>query len=95
MQERKTTRKLIEQVAEIIKQAEAESKLGKQLLGNFQTDNLFKYEEIEAEVKNRFVYKKNVYCNDRINNIYQHLDGTIIQTVHIVDSPIIKHIHIF
>ena len=34
----------MEQVAEIIKQAEAESKLGKQLLSNFQTDNSFKYE---------------------------------------------------
>ena len=39
MQKRKTIKKLIEQVAEIIKQSKAELEFSKQLLGNFSTEN--------------------------------------------------------
>ena len=35
----------------------------------------------ETEVENEISYKNNVYCNDGINKIYQHLDGTIMQTL--------------
>ena len=39
IQKRKTTRKLIDQSAEVIKQPETESGSSKQLLDNFQTEN--------------------------------------------------------
>ena len=41
MKKRKIILKLIDQVAEIIYQIEGESGLSKQLLGNFQTENLY------------------------------------------------------
>ena len=32
---------------------------------------------------------------DGTDKIYWYLDGTIIQTVHIIDNSVINHIHIF
>ena len=68
MQKRKTIWKLIDQVTEIINQPQAESGLSKQLLGNFQTENLclHKYSRLKQTMH---LLVKNVYCNDGINKV--------------------------
>ena len=43
-----------------VKQPKAESGLSKQLLNNFQAENSCDCKQLEAEVKNRVAYKKNV-----------------------------------
>ena len=43
-----------------IQQTRAESGLNKQLLGNYQTENLCNSKQLEAEVKNGVAYKNNV-----------------------------------
>ena len=43
MYKKRSIWKLIDQVVEIIKQSETESELSKELLGNFQAENLYNH----------------------------------------------------
>ena len=50
--------KKIHQNSRTVKQPKTESELSKQLLCNFQTENLCDLKQLEAEVKNGVTYKK-------------------------------------
>ena len=57
-------------MTKIIKQPEAESRLSKQLLGNFQTESSIDHRLLEAEVKNGVAYKKKYIAIMEVNRIY-------------------------
>ena len=64
IQKRKTIKKLVDQVVQIIKQLEAENELSKELLGNLQTDNSCDHKSLEAEVKMElllYIHKRRKY----------------------------------
>ena len=64
------------QVAEIIRQPEAENRLNKQLRTRQLSDSCdYKYSRLKWKMK---LLIKNVYCNDGINKIYGTLWKLII-----------------
>ena len=57
-----------------MKQPEAESELSKQAIFRLKIHAVV---SIRGWSKQWSYLQKNVYCNDGINKVYQHLDGTM------------------